>query len=134
MKFRKHSILLAEYEFYTFMLTILCVYINEILRFSGLLVIACLVLMAIYPLLFNEYITISEAGVCCIKRKETIWSFSWDEISELRKSRRFRHSSIEILPSDIPDQKNGLHEYYFQLGSTAKSALQKYCKLLRYDI
>ena len=126
MKFRRHSILLAECEIYTFLLIVLCIFIIETVNWCCLLLALLLVLMAIYPFLFNEFVIITENGISCTKRKEVLWSFSWDEILELRQSQRFHQNSIEIiLPNKIDSKHNG-HEYYFQMGSTARTALQKY--------
>ena len=124
MKFRKDSILLAECEIYTLLLGVLCISLIEIFSWCFWLVLVLLILMVIYPFVLNEYILISEKGICCMKRTDTLWAFSWEEISELRKSRRFRQNSVEIIP--LNERKCNLQAYSFQLGPTAKAALQKY--------
>lgn len=129
MKFRKHCSLFAECEIYTFLLTVLCISIIEIHSWYVVIIGIPLLLMAIYPILFNEYILISENGICCTKRGKTQWSFSWEEISELRKSRRFHQSSVDIIVSHPLDSKNHFQKYYFQLGPTARAALRKYCNI-----
>ena len=126
MRFRKHCSLLAECEVYTFLLTVLCVAMIEIYSWYVMIISIMLILMAIYPILFNEYILISEGGICCTKQQKIQWSFSWEEISELRKSRRFRQNSIDIIISNALDSKYNFQEYYFQLGPTARAALRKY--------
>lgn len=124
MKFRKDSILLAECEIYTLLFGVLCISLIEIFSWCFWLVLVLLILMVIYPFVLNEYILISESGICCMKRTDTLWAFSWEEISELRKSRRFRQNSIDIIPLNAREYI--LQAYYFQLGPTAKAALQKY--------
>lgn len=126
MKFRKDSILLTECELYTFLLAVLCIFISKTVRWCCLLLVLLLMLMAVYPFLFNEFILITENGISCTKRKNIIWSFSWDEIIELRQSRRFHQKSIEIILSSKAENKHNRHEYYFQMGTTAKAALQMY--------
>lgn len=124
MKFRKDSILLAECEIFTLLLGVLCISLIEIFSWCFWLVLVLLILMVIYPFVLNEYILISESGICCMKRTDTLWAFSWEEISELRKNRRFRQNSIEIIPLNA--RECNLQAYSFQLGPTAKAALQKY--------
>ena len=124
MKFRKDSILLAECEIYTLLLGVLCISLIDLISWCFLFAVVLLILMVIYPFLLNEYILISEKGICCMKRTYTLWAFSWEEISELRKSRRFRQNSVEIIPLNA--RECNLQAYYFQLGPTAKAALQKY--------
>lgn len=126
MKFRKHCSLLAECEIYTFLLTVLCISLIEIHSWYVVIIGIMLMLMAIYPILFNEYILISESGICCTKHRKIQWSFSWEDIIELRKSRRFRQNSIDIIISNTLDSKYSFQEYYFQLGPTARAALRKY--------
>lgn len=126
MRFRKHCSLLAECEIYTFLLAVLCVSMIEIHSWIVVITSIMLLLMAIYPILFNEYILISESGICCTKQQKIQWSFSWEDISELRKSRRFHQNSIDIIISNTSDRKCNFQEYYFQLGPTAKAALRKY--------
>lgn len=124
MKFRKDSILLAECEIYTLLLGVLCISLIDIFSWCFWFAVVLLILMVIYPFALNEYILISESGICCMKRTDTLWAFSWEEISELRKSRRFRQNSIDIIPLNA--REYNLQVYYFQLGPTAKAALQKY--------
>ena len=100
MRFRKHCSLLAECEIYTFLLAVLCVSMIEIHSWIVVITSIMLLLMAIYPILFNEYILISESGICCTKQQKIQWSFSWEDISELRKSRRFHQNSIDIIISN----------------------------------
>lgn len=126
MKFRKHCSLLAECEIYTFLLTVLCISMIEIYSWYVVIISIMLMLMAIYPILFNEYILISESGICCTKSRKIQWSFSWEDIIELRKSRRFRQNSIDIIVSNTLDSKYNFQAYYFQLGPTARTALRKY--------
>lgn len=130
MRFRKDSLLLAECEIYTFLLIVLCVTLIQTAKLCYLMIAPMFILMAIYPILFNEFIMITESGICCTKQEYTLWAFSWNEIAELRKSRRFRQNSIEIiLPNEIQDNCSR-QEYYFQMSRTAKTALQKYSSLV----
>lgn len=129
MKFRKDGILLAECEIYTFLMTVLCIFLIEPVKWCSLLLVLQLVLMVMYPFLFNEFVLITENGICCCKRKAILWSFSWDEIDELRPSQRFRQNAIEIILSNKAENKYPRHEYYFQMSSKAKISFEKYSKL-----
>lgn len=130
MRFRKDSLLLAECEIYTILLIVLCVTLIQTAKLCYLLIAPLFILLAIYPILFNEFILITESGICCTKQEYNLWTFSWNEIAELRESRRFRQNSIEIiLPNEIQDNSTR-QEYYFQMSRTAKTALQKYSPLV----
>ena len=130
MKFRQHGILLAECEIYTFLMTVLCIILTESVEWCGLLLVLQLVLMVMYQFLFNEFVLITENGICCCKRKDMVWSFTWDEIEELRPSKRFRQNAIEIILFNKVENKYLGHEYYFQMSAKAKIAVEKYSKIL----
>lgn len=78
----------------------------------------------------DEWITINEKGILCNKRGIQLWAYDWNSIAELRKSSRFRMPSIEVIGYDkdgTPEQFSQ-QEHYFQLGKTAKKAIEQFYK------
>lgn len=79
----------------------------------------------------DPYITIDEWGIICKTRKTMLWGFQWPEIEELRRSRRFRQPSLEIVLKEqtvMKENRKSVSGKFFQLGKTAKRALKQYCK------
>lgn len=81
----------------------------------------------------NEYITIDENGISCKRKSKLLWSFKWDEIAKLQKSRELGNPGIAIITYNKKGEseysfENGGHS--FQLCKMAKQALQFYGKTI----
>ena len=88
------------------------------------------ILIPVSPRLYNEFITINEAGISCEKAGTKLWTYTWDRVAELKKSFRFRTPSIEVITyckSGAPEPF-ALPNHYFQLGRAARKALKQYYK------
>ena len=80
----------------------------------------------------KHIIVIDEKGISYFYKHKTIWTFAWEEITELYIGSKYRHRAIYIFPKDPP--KIDLHtpsndpDYTFELCRKAKVALKQYCR------
>ena len=130
MTFRKNSLLFYESQTVYIIFAILCLTMVPMFGFelSFLFSFLFLILVFINPRLHNEFVTINEIGIICYKAGERIWQYEWNSIAELQKSSRFRMPSLEIvIYDDFGDENSRVQTgHYFQLGKTAKNAINKY--------
>lgn len=130
MTFRKNSLIFYESQTVYIIFAILCLTMVPMFGFelSFLFSFLFLILVFINPRLHNELVTINEIGIICYKAGERIWQYELNSISELQKSSRFRMPSLEIvIYDDFGDENSRVQTgHYFQLGKTAKNAINKY--------
>lgn len=138
MIFRKDSLLLYEQEIGIVFSSILSLVMIPIFKSLSITICALIliVIAAVNPLSYNEFIQINKSGISCQKAGKQIWAYEWDDIVTLKKSRRYNMPSMEIVVSNkyrtlwpcqgIENAKYSGH--YFQLSRTAKKALELYYK------
>lgn len=129
MKFRKNSLIFYESQIAYVIFAILCLIMIPVYGFEIplLFCVLFLILFFINPRLHNEIVIINETGITCYKADKQIWRYEWESIAKLEKSSRFRMSSLEIVLYDGADSyiRTG---HYFQVGKTAKNAINQYGK------
>ena len=132
MTFRKNSLIFYESQIVYIVFALLCLTMISVygfvisFLFSGLF----LILIFVNPRLYNEFVTINEIGVSCCKSGKIIWQYEWDDIEKLQKSSRYLMPSLEIVICDTKNTDSKvLTGHYFQLGKTAKQAIDKYYKI-----
>lgn len=131
MTFRKNSLIFYESQIVYIIFAILCLTMISIYGFVISLLFSGLFLILIFanPRLYNEFVTINEIGVSCCKAGKIIWQYEWDDIAKLQKSSRYLMPSLEIVIYDAEKTDSKvLTGHYFQLGKTAKQAVDKYYK------
>ena len=131
MTFRKNSLIFYESQIVYIIFAILCLTMISIYGFVISLLFSGLFLILIFanPRLYNEFVTINEIGVSCCKAGKIIWQYEWDDIAKLQKSSRYLMPSLEIVIYDAEKTDSKvLTGHYFQLGKTAKQAIDKYYK------
>lgn len=130
MRFRKHSLLYCQNKI-VFIIT-LGVGLLMIPVVGIVISLLCWLPSAIFivlnPFWHNEYIVIDENGIVCQQSGKQIWGYAWNEIAELRRSKRFRLPAIEVITYDKwgKPEEYALSNEYFQLCKAAKDALGKY--------
>lgn len=131
MTFRKNSLIFYESQIVYIIFAILCLTMISMYGFVISLLFSGLFLILIFanPRLYNEFVTINEIGVSCCKAGKIIWQYEWDDIAKLQKSSRYLMPSLEIVIYDAEKTDSKvLTGNYFQLGKTAKEAVDKYYK------
>lgn len=133
MTFRKNALLFYQTELCYGMFAIgsLALIPALGLAFSLTHTVLFIVLVLVNPKLHNEFITINETGISCKKIDREIWAYSWDSVSELRKSARFLLPSMDIIVYNhlgTPEQY-ARPNHYFQLGKAAKLAINRYATI-----
>lgn len=131
MTFRKNSLMFYESQIVYIIFAILCLTMISMYGFVISLLFSGLFLILIFanPRLYNEFVTINEIGVSCCKAGKIIWQYEWDDIAKLQKSSRCLMPSLEIVIYDAEKTDSKvLTGHYFQLGKTAKQAVDKYYK------
>ena len=130
MTFRQKGILFWEGQFslLIFMITsvILMVYLRQV---QPALLIVSMIVLAVFVAQFclkKEYVTVNADGIACRKGEKLLWFYAWADMKELRIGNRFRNPSVEIIPKNDDGKTVYERQHYFQLGFTAKKALQKY--------
>ena len=135
MTFRQNSLLFYQSEIFYIVMGILCLPLFPMLGagLTLLYVFPFVLLMLVNPKLNNQFITIDEFGISCHKSEIGLWAYEWDHIAELRRSDRFMLPSIEVITYDGSGQPEqfALHGHYFQLGRTARKAIDKYYNLMK---
>lgn len=132
MTFRKNAILYYEVEIFSSVMALFSLGLIPILGMwlSFLCALPFVILIFATSKICNEFITINDVGITCERTGIQLWFYDWENITELKKSVRFRSPSIEVIPcycSGNPDYTNSL-DHYFQLGRMAKKALKHYGK------
>lgn len=135
MYFLQHSIMTYESRIITFSLFVTSLILN---LFADMHLWLMSIFFFVIGLLFyfadNETIHINENGISCFTKRKILWTFNWNEIEELRKSKRQFYPTLEIvLKSEmmyIAPKKKRVSGYYFQLGRKAKHAVELYCSSL----
>ena len=132
MTFRKDSILFIEHLCgFSIMAIISIVLLLASQDWRMALLALCFVLFAaLMPVIHNEYVTVNNEGIRCAKKGKVMWEYAWDDIIKLKRSSRYRLPSVEII---IDDHANEIVPYdhsihYFQLGRTARKAIDQYYK------
>lgn len=130
MTFRKDSLIFYESQIAYIVFAILCLIMIPMYGFELSLLFSALFLFFAFinPRLHNEFVTINETGIICYKAGKIIWQYEWDSIAKLQKSSRFRMPSLEIAIYDDFENTDSyiLTGHYFQLGKTARNAINKY--------
>lgn len=130
MMFRQNSLLFYQSEFIYIVMATLCLAFIPLLGVGlSLLYMSPLIVLALVnSKLHNEFIIINEQGISCQKSGKQLWACNWDKIAELKKSSRFLMPAIEVIKYDScgnPEQF-AMSNHYFQLGKTAKKAINQY--------
>lgn len=131
MTFRKNSLMFYESQIVYIVFAILCLTMISVYGFVISFLFSGLFLILIFanPRLHNEFVTINETGISCCKERKIIWQYEWDDIAKLQKSSRYLMPSLEIVICDAENTDSKvLTGHYFQLGKTAKQAINKYYK------
>ena len=132
MTFRKNSLLFVEGQILYTLMVVSCLATIPVLGFWFSLILATpfAALVLINPKLQNEFITIDEDGIRCCQGVNTIWSYGWDNIAELRKTSRYLLPSIDVIVFDRfgKPEPFALNGQYFQIGKVARKAIDQYYK------
>ena len=77
----------------------------------------------------DTFVTINETGISCRRKTDLLWAYRWEQIGALRKSARLRNPSVEVVPGSEATAKGpiGERKTWFELGRSAKDALEQYC-------
>ncbi len=130
MTFRKDSLLFYQSEIAYIAITIVCLVLIKPLGVVWYLlgILPFVVFILINPIIYNEFITINENGISCWKRGRCMWEYEWNSISQLKRSSRFLMPSIEIIGYNKygEAEQYAVDGHYFQLGKTAKKAIENY--------
>lgn len=133
MIFRKDALLFYQNQIICITMSICLIFMLTFgLEWFLLIEIPFVILILLFPKIYNEYIIIDEYGISCHKSGMPLWEFNWMEIAELKKSSRYRSPSVEIIKYDkfgTPEQFS--YEYYFQMSKMARKALKQYCPFYR---
>ena len=130
MTFRRDDLLFREQIITNCIMFVLCVALIPLDRLGVFPYISLLfiLLIASTPFVHNEFITIDAFGAVCKKRGEVLWSYRWEDIVRLKKSSRYRMSSVEIVTEIVSNEGTPYEysEHYFQLGRKARKAIKMY--------
>lgn len=107
------------------LLSFFVIYLDYFFSLFGFL--SAFILLFIFNKGCKEYIFMNEKGISCYFKNDCLWKYSWDEIADLRISKRYRQKAIEIfLKSTKEEDKLEYSHNYFQYGKRAKKALAIY--------
>ena len=128
MKFRKDSLIFIESQIILTLLSVSSFVIIPVLGIGtwSLFSIPIIVLTAVNPFIFSEYIEIDEQGIRCYKSKTMLWEYEWSVISDIRRGSRFRLPTAEIYIKKPDNSSSDFPVNYFQLGKAAKKTLASY--------
>lgn len=111
-------------------MTVVCIALIPIDQFGALpyLSILFIILIALNPIIHNEFVTINDNGIACQKKGKLIWEYRWENIIKLKRSSRYRMPSIEIVTDNTTKELTpyDYSQHYFQLGRTAHKAIELY--------
>lgn len=97
MYFLQHSIMTYESRIITFSLFVTSLILN---LFADMHLWLMSIFFFVIGLLFyfadNETIHINENGISCFTKRKILWTFNWNEIEELRKSKRQFYPTLEL--------------------------------------
>ena len=134
MTFRQNEIFLKELVFCTLLMAVLNVITLGVLGTIVWPMLICSVFCGagcIHSWRTEPSITMDDQGVRCTERDKLLWDLRWSQITEVRKTPRYRSRAVQLIPTIEP--KQDLHTPQsqlflgFQLGKSAKIALKTYC-------
>lgn len=138
MTFRQNEIFLKELVFCTLLMAVLNVITLGVLGTIVWPMLICSVFCGagcIHSWRTEPSITMDDQGVRCTERDKLLWDLRWSQITEVRKTTRYRSRAVQLIPTVEP--KQDLHTPQsqlflgFQLSRKAKKALDTYCPGLR---
>lgn len=138
MTFRQNEIFLKELVFCTLLMAVLNVITLGVLGTIVWPMLICSVFCGagcIHSWRTEPSITMDDQGVRCTERDKLLWDLRWSQITEVRKTTRYRSRAVQLIPTIEP--KQDLHTPQsqlflgFQLSRKAKKALDTYCPGLR---
>ncbi|MBE6751193.1 MAG: hypothetical protein E7556_01560 [Ruminococcaceae bacterium] len=107
------------------LLSFFIIYLDYFFSLFGFL--SAFILLFIFNKGSEEYIFMNERGISCYFKNDCLWKYSWDEIADLRISKRYRQKAVEIFLKSAKDEEKVEYSYnYFQYGKKAKKALATY--------
>ena len=136
--FRQNEIFLKELVFCTLLMAVLNVITLGVLGTIVWPMLICSVFCGagcIHSWRTEPSITMDDQGVRCTERDKLLWDLRWSQITEVRKTTRYRSRAVQLIPTVEP--KQDLHTPQsqlflgFQLSRKAKKALDTYCPGLR---
>ena len=138
MTFRQNEIFLKELVFCTLLMAVLNVITLGVLGTIVWPMLICSIFCGagcIHSWRTEPSITMDDQGVRCTERDKLLWDLRWSQITEVRKTTRYRSRAVQLIPTVEP--KQDLHTPQsqlflgFQLSRKAKKALDTYCPGLR---
>ena len=138
MTFRQNEIFLKELVFCTLLMAVLNVITLGVLGTIVWPMLICSVFCGagcIHSWRTEPSLTMDAQGVRCTERDKLLWDLRWSQITEVRKTTRYRSRAVQLIPTVEP--KQDLHTPQsqlflgFQLSRKAKKALDTYCPGLR---
>ena len=138
MTFRQNEIFLKELVFCTLLMAVLTIITLGVLGTIVWPMLICSVFCGagcIHSWRTEPSITMDDQGVRCTERDKLLWDLRWSQITEVRKTTRYRSRAVQLIPTVEP--KQDLHTPQsqlflgFQLSRKAKKALDTYCPGLR---
>ena len=138
MTFRQNEIFLKELVFCTLLMAVLNVITLGVLGTIVWPMLICSVFCGagcIHSWRTEPSITLDDQGVRCTEWDKLLWDLRWSQITEVRKTTRYRSRAVQLIPTVEPKQdlqppQNQLF-LGFQLSRKAKKALDTYCPGLR---
>ena len=134
MTFRQNEIFLKELVFCTLLMAVLNVITLGVLGTIVWPMLICSVFCGagcIHSWRTEPSITMDDQGVRCTERDKLLWDLRWSQITEVRKTTRYRSRAVQLIPTIEP--KQDLHTPQdqlflgFQLSKAANIALKTYC-------
>ena len=138
MTFRQNEIFLKELVFCSLLMTVLTIITVGVLGTLVWPMLICSVFCGagcIHSRRTEPTIAMDDQGVRCTERDKLLWDLRWSQITEVRKTTRYRSRAVQLIPTVEP--KQDLHTPQsqlflgFQLSRKAKKALDTYCPGLR---
>lgn len=138
MTFRQNEIFLKELVFCTLLMAVLTISTVGVLGTIVWPMLICSIFCGagcIHSWRTEPSITMDDQGVRCTERDKLLWDLRWSQITEVRKTTRYRSRAVQLIPTVEP--KQDLHTPQsqlflgFQLSRKAKKALDTYCPGLR---
>ena len=138
MTFRQNEIFLKELVFCTLLMAVLNVITLGVLGTIVWPMLICSVFCGagcIHSWRTEPSITMDDQGVRCTERDKLLWDLRWSQITEVRKTTRYRSRAVQLIPTIEP--KQDLHTPQdqlflgFQQSKAAKIALKTYCPVMK---
>ena len=133
MRFKQKGILFWECQLGVTATLVICIALIffdrslfPVFSVLSVLLVLCLFLQ---PLHTKNVITINETGIICQEASFVIWEYNWEEIRELQVAHQFRNPCVKIiLKSNSCQNGEENTRAWFQLGYSAKKAINQFCQ------